>query len=214
MPILKSSILIHFLFLYFMHALHLSQESQGPSYHYYHHVRISICHPIYTKIFTGLRQIMYIKLSKIFQTVEISNDMQKKDFLRSTTTLNEYKPELNQANTHIEKTFLPLYPLLCYINVSRKKIKFFKKLSAHIHHVNLCNVVAFVRLQMLQWCISNDVWQQYSGLGYSDSVGRECREIIQNFKKINKKPNVQVSFVFYFEKIRKNIHLILPFSFQ
>lgn len=38
---------------------------------------------------------MYIKLSKIFQTVEISNDMQKKDFLRSTTTLNEYKPELN-----------------------------------------------------------------------------------------------------------------------
>lgn len=100
---------------------------------------------------------MYIKLSKIFQTVEISNDIQKKDLLISTTTLNADKSKLNQGTPHMEKAFLHLHPLLFYVNAQRKENKFFQKLSAHIHHVNLCNIVAFVRVQMLQWCISNDV---------------------------------------------------------
>lgn len=38
---------------------------------------------------------MYIKLSKILQTVEISNDMWKKDLLIATTTLNAYNSKLN-----------------------------------------------------------------------------------------------------------------------
>lgn len=81
MSILESCILTHFLFLYLILACISFIQGKSEISHYDHyHVKISRCHLIHRKIFRGLGQITSIKLSKIFQTVEISNDIHKKRF--------------------------------------------------------------------------------------------------------------------------------------
>lgn len=96
MSILKSCILTHFLFLYLILAcIPFIQGKSELSHHGHYHIKISRCHLIHRNIFRGLEQIVSIKLPKIFQTVEISNDIHKKGLLISMSTLNMYKFNIN-----------------------------------------------------------------------------------------------------------------------